>query len=288
MIMMMSFQNLWSQSTAPNNYSNDTIVVIITKNNKELRGLLIEENLTTISLEIANEVKTYRKNDLKSYRYITRNQIKSIKEFDNPNPIYTKYCYLPSAFITEKGTINTNSHYFITSNSKIGIHKNFEISFGNIFIYNVFSSSTYSKELKNSFNAGISLLGNFNLINASNGVNDFSGWGLIPRITFGDEFGNTTIGFIGYQLPILESFCYGGYLASQKKIAERFTLAGEIVGLTVDGHNVGVINNIIINFMRNSRENWSAGVSIINFEAVNLALDINFIALPYIGIQRKF
>ena len=285
---MMSFQNLWSQSKAPNNYSNDTIVVIITKNNKELRGLLIEENLTTISLEIANEVKTYRKNDLKSYRYITRNQIKSIKEFDNPNPIYTKYCYLPSAFITEKGTIKTNSHYFITSNSKIGIHKNFEISFGNIFIYNVFSSITYSKELKNSFNAGISLLGNFNLINASNGVNDFSGWGLIPRITFGDEFGNTTIGFIGYQLPILESFCYGGYLASQKKIAERFTLAGEIVGLTVDGHNVGVINNIIINFMRNSRENWSAGVSIINFEAVNLALDINFITLPYIGIQRKF
>lgn len=288
MIMMMSFQNLWSQSKAPNNYSNDTIVVIITKNNKELRGLLIEENFTTISLEIANEVKTYRKNDLKSYRYITRNQIKSIKEFDNPNPIYTKYCYLPSAFITDKGTINTNSHYFITSNSKIGIHKNFEISFGNIFIYNVFSSITYSKELKNSFNAGISLLGNFNLINASNGVNDFSGWGLIPRITFGDEFGNTTIGFIGYQLPILESFCYGGYLASQKKIAERFTLAGEIVGLTVDGHNVGVINNIIINFMRNSRENWSAGISIINFEAVNLALDINFITLPYIGIQRKF
>ena len=40
--------------------------------------------------------------------------------------------------------------------------------------------------------------------------------------------------------------------------------------------------------MRNSRENWSAGVSIINFEAVNLALDINFITLPYIGIQRKF
>ena len=27
--------------------------------------------------------------------------------------------------------------------------------------------------------------------------------GVIPRITYGDEFGNTTIGFIGYQLPIL-------------------------------------------------------------------------------------
>ena len=286
--MFMSFQNFWSQFEKPNNYSNDTIVVINTLNNNELRGLLVEENFTTISLEIANEVKTFRKDDLKSYRYITRDQIKSIKEFDNPNPIYTKYCYLPSAYITEKGTINTNSHYFITSNSKIGIHNNFEISFGNIFIYNVFSSLTYSKELKNSFVAGFSLLGNFNIINASNGANDFNGWGVIPRITYGDEFGNTTIGFIGYQLPILESFCYGGYLASQKKIAERFTLAGEIVGLTLDGYNVGVISNTILNFMRNSRENWSAGVSILNFEVVNMTLDLNFIALPYIGIQRKF
>ena len=40
--------------------------------------------------------------------------------------------------------------------------------------------------------------------------------------------------------------------------------------------------------MRNSRENWSAGVSIINFEVVNMALDLNYVALPYIGIQRKF
>ena len=284
----MSFQNSWGQSKLPNNYSNDTIVVIITLNNIEQRGLLVEENFTTISLEIANEVKTFRKDELKSYRYITREQIKSIKEFDNPNPIYTKYCYLPSAYLTEKGSINTNSHYFITSNSKIGIHENFEISFGNIFIYNIFSSLTYSKKLKNSFNAGISLLGNFNIINSSNGSNDFNGWGVIPRITYGDEFGNSTIGFIGYQLPILESFCYGGYLASQKKIAERFTLAGEIVGLTLDGYNVGVISNIILNFMRNSRENWSAGVSILNFEVVNMTLDLNFIALPYIGIQRKF
>ena len=100
---MMSFQNLWSQSKAPNNYSNDTIVVIITKNNKELRGLLIEENFTTISLEIANEVKTYRKNDLKSYRYITRNQIKSIKEFDNPNPIYADPQKTPTFEYTQEG-----------------------------------------------------------------------------------------------------------------------------------------------------------------------------------------
>ena len=69
--MVMSFHNYWSQSKVPNNYSNDTIVVIITLNNNELRGLLVEENFTTISLEIANEVKTFRKDNLKSYRYIT-------------------------------------------------------------------------------------------------------------------------------------------------------------------------------------------------------------------------
>ena len=90
--MIVSFQNFWSQSKLPNNYSNDTIVVIITSNNNELRGLLVKEDFTTISLEIANEVKTFRKEDIKSYRYITRDQIKSIKEFDNPNPIFTKYC----------------------------------------------------------------------------------------------------------------------------------------------------------------------------------------------------
>ena len=59
--MVMSFQNYWSQSEKSNNYSNDTIVVIITLNNNELRGLLVEENFTTISLEIANELKLLEK-----------------------------------------------------------------------------------------------------------------------------------------------------------------------------------------------------------------------------------
>ena len=77
-------------------------------------------------------------------------------------------------------------------------------------------------------------------------------------------------------------------MASQKKIAEKFTIAGEIMGLTFDGYDVGLINNFILNFTRNIRENWSAGITIINIRTVNLALGIDFVALPYLGIQRKF
>ena len=285
---LLSFHNNWSQTNLINNYSNDTIVVVITNKNKELRGLLVNEDYNSITVQIANENKKFNKNEIKSYRYITRNQIKSIKEFKNPNPIYTKYCYFPSAYITEKGNVSTNSHYFITSNSKIGVHENFEISVGNVFIYNVFSSLTYSKEINNSFTTGISLIGSINLLTNLNGINEFNSWGVLPRITYGDRFQNTTIGIIGYHLPVLQEFYYGGYLASQKKIAERFTLAGEVVGITVDGIQLGLINNVIINFARNFRENWSIGITVISVEAINNALGIDVIVLPYLGLQKKF
>ena len=284
----ISFQNSWSQTNVINNHSNDTIVVLITNENKEIRGLLISEDYNSLIIEIANENMKFNKNEIKSYRYITRNQIKSIKEFKNPNPIYTKYCYFPSAYITEKGNVNTNTHYFITSNSKIGVHENVEISVGNIFIYNVFSLLTYSKKINNSFTSGISLIGSVNLLTNLNGINEFNSWGFLPRITYGNVFQNTTIGMIGYHLPVLEEFYYGGYLASQKKISERFTLAGEIIGITVDGLQLGLINNIIINFARNFRENWSIGITLVNVETINNALGIEAIAIPYLGLQKKF
>ena len=75
---------------------------------------------------------------------------------------------------------------------------------------------------------------------------------------------------------------------SQKKIAERFTLAGELVGITVDGIQLGLINNVIINFARNFRENWSIGITVINVEAINNALGIDAIVVPYLGLQKKF
>ena len=198
-ILFSNFQKYWSQSNLANNYSNDTIVVITTMENKEIRGLLISKDENVFILEIANENKIFDKDEIISYRFITRNQIKSIKEFENPNPIYTKYCYLPSAYIVEKGSITTNSHYFITSNSKIGLHEDFEFSIGNLFIFNVFSTFTYSKEISTSFRAGVSVIGNFDILNSSIGTNDFNGVGIIPRITYGDKLKNTTIGLIVYQ-----------------------------------------------------------------------------------------
>ncbi|MDB9990770.1 hypothetical protein OAD79_04960, partial [Flavobacteriales bacterium] len=74
----LSFQNTWSQTNVINNHSNDTIVVLITNENKEIRGLLISEDYNSLIIEIANQNKKFNKNKIKSYRYITRNQIKSI------------------------------------------------------------------------------------------------------------------------------------------------------------------------------------------------------------------
>jgi small nuclear ribonucleoprotein (snRNP)-like protein len=287
-ILFSNFQKYWSQSNLANNYSNDTIVVITTKENKEIRGLLISKDENVFILDIANENKIFNKDEIISYRFITRNQIKSIKEFENPNPIYTKYCYLPSAYIVENGSITTNSHYFITSNSKIGLHENFEFSIGNLLIFNIFSTFTYSKEISTSFKAGVSIIGNFDVLSSSSGTSDsdFNGIGIIPRITYGDKLKNTTIGIFVYQSSFT-GFFYGGYLASQKKISEKFTLAAEIAGIKFENY-YGLVNNLIINFRRNSSENWSFGVSLINvdFNPVTTGNDIT--PIPYIGIQRKF
>lgn len=285
-ILFSNFQKYWSQSNLANNYSNDTIVVLTTMENKEIRGLLISKDENVFVLEIANENKIFDKDEIISFRFITRSQIKSIKEFENPNPIYTKYCYLPSAYIVEKGSITTNSHYFITSNSKIGLHENFEFSIGNLLIFNIFSTFTYSKEISTSFRAGVSVIGNFDILNSSSGTNDFNGVGIIPRITYGDKLKNTTIGLIVYQSSFT-GFFYGGYLASQKKISERFTLAAEIAGIKFENY-YGLVNNLIINFMRNSNENWSFGVSLLNVEIIPVTTGNDITPIPYVGIQRKF
>lgn len=285
-ILFSNFQKYWSQSNLANNYSNDTIVVLTTMENKEIRGLLISKDENVFILEIANENKIFDKDEIISFRFITRSQIKSIKEFENPNPIHTKYCYLPSAYIVEKGSITTNSHYFITSNSKIGLHENFEFSIGNLLIFNIFSTFTYSKEISTSFRAGVSVIGNFDILNSSSGTNDFNGVGIIPRITYGDKLKNTTIGLIVYQSSFT-GFFYGGYLASQKKISERFTLAAEIAGIKFENY-YGLVNNLIINFMRNSNENWSFGVSLLNVEIIPVTTGNDITPIPYVGIQRKF
>ena len=197
---------------------------------------------------------------------------------------------MPSAYITETGEISTNSHYFITTNSKVGITQNIEFSIGNIFITNIFSSLTYSRRISNSFTGALSILGNYSILGDYQGADQFNGWGVLPRVTFGDSSKNTTIGFVGFQLPFFQGFLYGGYFGSQKKISERFTIAGESIGLTLDGHNILLLTNVILNYTRNRNENWSFGVILLseNDPTINIINNSDILPFPYIGIQRKF
>ena len=280
---------------------SDTIVIITTTKNKEIRGVLIHENKDIIAIEVSNREIAFLKNEIKSYKYITREEIKSITEFVKPNPIYTRYCYMPSAFITENKYINTYSHYFVTSNSKLGINDNIEVSVGNIVIFNLFLSGTYSKEISSSFTGAVSAIGNTSLFvsdtSSNSTLNFLNGVGLIPRLTFGDKFKNKTIGFIGYQFTAIDRFIYGGYFGGQKKISERFTISGESMGFTSDGYQFLIITNLIANFLRNTVEDWSIGVTLIsvndpqafsNLNFGNPVITENFIPIPYIGFQRRF
>ena len=291
----INFKN-WSQNIDYFSESSDTIVVITLNSLKEYRGLLIDENEKIITLDIANNEKVFYKSEIKHIKYISRDEIKKTKEFENTNPIFTKYCYLPSAYITSEKNVSTNSHYFVTSNSKVGVNENFEFSLGNIFLVNVISSLTYSQNFRNYFKGAISVIGSFNLISPVDFKNR-CGYGLIPRITFGNEYKNTTIGVITYQFPeigsIPRTFVYGGYLGSQKKIAEKFTIAGETMGITTDGFQYLLITNLILNFRRNIRENWSAGITLLSTNSIDFTTAINsntasIIPIPYIGIQRDF
>ena len=50
----------------------------------------------------------------------------------------------------------------------------------------------------------------------------------------------------------------------------------------------GLVNNLIINFMRNPSENWSFGVSLINVDLIPVTTGNDITPIPYFGIQRKF
>ena len=132
-------------------HHSDSIAVITTFDRQEIRGILTEEDKYSITIETGNELRTFYKNNIYHIRYITREQIFDTKEFENPNPNYTRYCFMPSSFISERGEFNTISHYFVTANSKVGLHENIEFSIGNFLLFNLFSSLTFSKNITNTF-----------------------------------------------------------------------------------------------------------------------------------------
>ena len=277
-------------------HHSDSIAIITTSSNQEVRGILIKENKQIITIETANEERTFNKNEVRHIRYITRNEIFNSKEFENPNPNYNRYCFMPSSFINKPAEFSTSSHYFVTANSKIGLHKNVEFSIGDFLLFNLYSSITFSKNITNHFlgrrslTAAGSVMGNYLIDINNNNSNNINGWGGIGRITLGNEYRNSSLGFIGYNMNLFGGFFYGGYLGSQIKIKERFTIAGESVGLTFDNVQYLFLNSIILNWIRNSSEDWSVGVIYIGTNVQNGVININNNALivPYVGYQRRF
>ena len=133
-------------------------------------------------------------------------------------------------------------------------------------------------------------MGNY-LIDINNtSSNLLNGWGGNARITLGNKNRNSTLGFIGYNLNVIGGTFYGGYLGSQVKLSERFTLAGESLGLTIDNVQFIFLNSIILNWIRNSNEDWSLGVIYAgnNIQNNMINLQNNSIIVPYLGYQRKF
>ena len=133
-------------------------------------------------------------------------------------------------------------------------------------------------------------MGNYLIDINNNNSNNINGWGGIGRITLGNEYRNSSLGFIGYNMNLFGGFFYGGYLGSQIKIKERFTIAGESVGLTFDNVQYLFLNSIILNWIRNSSEDWSVGIIYIGTNVQNGIININNNALvvPYVGYQRRF
>ena len=71
----------------------------------------------------------------------------------------------------------------------------------------------------------------------------------------GNKNRNSTLGFIGYNLNVIEYILWWLFW-EQVKLSERFTLAGESLGLTIDNVQFIFLNSIILNWIRNSNEDW--------------------------------
>lgn len=273
-------------------FVSDTIVVILKKDNSEIRGILIKETSSALVVLLGNEEITFLKNDIQGYRFITSNEIKSKTQFETPNYNYTRYCFFPSSFTTKRGESASYSHYLTTANLKVGITDNWEFSIGSIFINSILTSVSYSKPVYKSVRLAVSGYGGYVFYLPSNPGTNQSGVGIIPRISFGDENQNVSMGFIASKTSLINQWVYGSYLGAQQKLKERLTLSGEFSGLTIDAHNILLLGDVTLNFT--TRRGFEVisfgalGINTNNQSFIGISLPRPFIPLPYLGYQRIF
>jgi hypothetical protein len=271
---------------------SDTIVVIIKKDKSEIRGILVEETNSSLLILLGDEQISFLKSEIVGYRFITSNEIKSKSQFESPNHNYTKYCFYPSAFTTKRGESSSYSHYLTTANLKVGLTDNWEFSLGSILINSILSSVSYSKPIYKSVRAAISIYGGYIFYLPNNPGTNQSGIGIIPRISFGDENQNISMGLIASKTSLINQWVYGSYLGAQQKLNERWTLSGEFSGLTVDSHNILLLGDVTLNVTsKREFEVISFGILGINTNSqsfIGLPIPRPFIPLPYLGYQRIF
>lgn len=279
-----------------NHYENfsatDTIVVIIKKDKSEIRGILVKETNSSLVVLLGDEQISFLKSEIIGYRFITSKEIKSKTQFEAPNHNYTKYCFYPSAFTTKRGESSSYSHYLTTANLKMGLTDNWELSLGSILINSILSSVSYSKPLYKSVRAAVGVYGGYIFYFPNNPGTNQSGIGFLPRISFGDENQNISMGLIASKTSLINQWVYGSYLGAQQKLNERWTLSGEFSGLTVDSHNILLLGDVTLNVTsKREFEVISFGILGINTNSqsfIGLPIPRPFIPLPYLGYQRLF
>ena len=81
-----------------------------------------------------------------------------------------------------------------------------------------------------------------------------------------------------------------GILGAQRRIYERWTIAGELATINLDSYNFFYLGNVTAKFKRRETINWKFGIVGIKFPGVNALFpnDVPFIPIPYFGYSRVF
>ena len=270
------------------NIKND-IIIIKLKNGEEVRGILINEddfNFTILSGK--NNTVVIEKIRIESFEILKSEEIKNKRESLEDALNYSQNCFFPTAYITEDNKLFFNSHYDATYNLKAGINKNFELTAGGVAIAYNYIGITYSAELFDFLQFGTTVFGTY--LMPSDVSEDQFGTIVIPRLSIGNKNRNITIGLIGASIENFNNWIYGGYFGAQRRIYERWTIAGELATINLDSYNFFYLGNVTAKFKRRETINWKFGIVGIKFPGLNALFpnDIPFIPIPYFGYSRLF
>ena len=276
--------------TQKDSSSVNNIAIIELTNGKEIRGVIIHEDDLKIALETGkNKITEINRIKISSIKIINRSELKNKKEFDKESTNYSQNCFLPSAYINSKNKLSFNSHYNSSYNLKLGLNKNFELNAGGVALIYNYIGVCYSLELVEFLHFGTTVFGSY-LLPIDTPESGQFGTIIIPRFTIGNKNRNITIGFVGASIQNFNNWIYGGYFGAQRRIHERWVIAGELTAINLDTYNYLYLGNVIAKLKTNTKSNWNFGI--VGFKFPDLITifpnDIPFLPIPYVGYSRNF